>query len=68
MIDDLNIWNNFLSLKYDAQKSSCFSFQNLSDLIDCDSLYGYNRIYNCKSEHYENLSFETIAEVDADLK
>ena len=49
-------------------KVPVFNFQNLSDLIVCDSLYGYNRIYNCKSEHYENLSFETIAEVDADLK
>jgi hypothetical protein len=45
-------------------KVPVFNFQNLSDLIDCNLLFGYNRIYDCKSIDYTNLSFETIAEVD----
>ena len=46
-------------------KVPVFHFLNLSSLIEFDSLFGFNRIYNCKSIHYENLRFETIAKVDA---
>ncbi len=46
-------------------KVPVFHFQNLSDLIDCNSLFGYNQIFNCKSKCYEILSFETKAEFDA---
>jgi hypothetical protein len=36
-------------------KVPVFHFLNLSDLIDFDfdSLFGFNRIYDCKSIHYE---------------
>jgi len=45
-------------------KVANFNFQNLSHLTDYNSLIGWNRIYVCKSIHYEKLRFETIAEVD----
>ena len=45
-------------------KVPVFHFQNLSDLIDCNSLFDYYRIYDCKSKSYKNLNFKTIPEVD----
>jgi hypothetical protein len=45
-----------------------FHFQNLSDLIDCNSLFGCNRIYLCKSMSCRNMNFKNITEVDVVLR
>ena len=47
------------------KKVPVFHFQNLSDLIDCNSLFGCNRFYNYKSISCENMNFKIITEVDA---
>lgn len=46
-------------------KVPVFHFQNLLDLVDCNTLFGFNRINDCKSKQYKNLRFETIVEVDS---
>ena len=46
-------------------KVPIFHFQNLSDLIVCNSLFGCNRFYNYKSMSCENMNFKIITEVDA---
>jgi hypothetical protein len=46
-------------------KVPVFHFQNLSDLIDGYSLFGYNRFYNCKSMSCGIDNFKNITEVDA---
>ena len=46
-------------------KVPVFNFQNLSDLIVCNSLFGCNRFYNCKSMSCGNVNFKNITEVDA---
>ena len=47
------------------KKVPVFHFQNLSDLIDCNSLFGCNRIFVCKSIICENMNLKNIAEIDA---
>ncbi len=40
-------------------------FHNLSDSIDCNSLFGCNCIYDCKSMICGNMNFKNRTEVDA---
>ena len=47
------------------KKVPVFHFQNLSDLIDCNSLFGCNWIYVCKSIICRNMNLKNIVEVDA---
>jgi hypothetical protein len=49
----------------ELNKNPDFYFQTTLDFIDCNSLFGYNRFYNCKSMSCGNVSFKNITEVDA---
>ena len=46
-------------------KVPIFHFQNLSDLNDCNTLFGFNRIYYYKLISYGSMNFKNITEVDA---
>ena len=53
------LWNTM------PNKVPVFQFQNSLDVIDCNSLFGCNRIYDCKLISYGNMNIKNIAEVDA---